>query len=271
MTATTPTRLDRLRLGRVPMILMYHGVAAAATAAEDPNHLCVSPARFAEQMAWLRNRGLRGVSIGELADAMRASHAAPRGAAAPRGGPGGGAPRPRVGGTVDDGDLNVLENALPVLLRYGFTATMFIVSDRLSGTNEWDEGPSWPLMSAGQVAELAAAGMEIGSHGATHIRLAGVAPDLLSAEVDGSRSLLTGLLGGPVRGFAYPYGSMDAAARQAVADAGYDYACAVAAPMTALGMAALPRIYVGERDSAGRMAAKRLLYRGYIAVRGRKA
>ena len=142
----------RLRLGEVPMVLMYHGVADEA---EDPNHLCVAPDRFAEQMAWLKRRGLRGVSIGTLVDAMRS-----------------GRPHGLIGITFDDGYVNVLEAALPELRRHGFTATMFIVSGRLGGSNEWDEGPRWPLMSAGQVGELAAAGMEIGSH-SSHARAAG--------------------------------------------------------------------------------------------------
>ena len=63
---------------------------------------------------------------------------------------------------------------------------------------------------------------------------------------------------------------MDAAARHAVRHAGYDYACAVQTPMSELGFMALPRVYVGQRDDARRMAAKRLLFRGYIAVKGRR-
>jgi peptidoglycan/xylan/chitin deacetylase (PgdA/CDA1 family) len=240
----------RLGLGRVPMILMYHGVAEVA---EDPNQLCVTPSRFAEQMTWLKRHGLRGVGIGTLVDAVRA-----------------GRHRGLVGITFDDGYVNVLEAALPELLRHGFTASMFIISDRLGGSNEWDEGPAWPLMSAGQVGELAAAGMEIGSHGATHQRLAGASADQLETEVSGSRARLGELLGTRIRGFAYPYGSMDAAARDAVRDAGYDYACAVQTPMAELGFMALPRVYVGQRDDARRMTAKRLLFRGYIAVRGRR-
>ncbi len=240
-----------LALGRVPMILMYHGVADVA---EDPNLLCVTPHRFAEQMTWLKDHGLRGVAIGTLVDAIRAGRA-----------------RRLVGITFDDGYVNVLETALPVLLRHGFTASMFIISDRMGGSNEWDEGPRWPLMSADQFVELAAAGMEIGSHGATHLRLAGVGADQLEAEVSGSRARLSELVGAPVRGFAYPYGSMDAAARQAVRDAGYDYACAVQTPVSELGFMALPRVYVGQRDGARRMAAKRLLFRGHIAVKGRRA
>ena len=41
--------------------------------------------------------------------------------------------------------------------------------------------------------------------------------------------------------------------------------------MADLGLMALPRIYVGQRDGATRLAAKRFLYRGYIAVKGRRS
>ncbi len=241
----------QLRLREAPMILMYHGVADVA---EDPNLLCVSPGRFAEQMTWLERRGLRGVGIAELVAAMRA-----------------GRQRGLVGITFDDGYLSVLEAALPELRRRGFGATAYIISGRLGGTNEWDEGPSWPLMTAGQVGELAAAGIEIGSHAATHLRLAGVGPEELTAEVAGSRDSLAALLGTEIRGFAYPYGSMDAAARRAVRDAGYGYACAVEASTAEIGLMALPRMYVGQQDDAVRMTAKRLLYRGRIALRGRRS
>jgi peptidoglycan/xylan/chitin deacetylase (PgdA/CDA1 family) len=239
----------QLKLRDTPMIFMYHGVADAD---EDPNQLCVSPARFAEQMAWLARRGLRGVGIAELVDAMRA-----------------GRQRGLVGLTFDDGYTNVLETALPVLRRHGFGATAYIISDRLGGTNEWDEGPVWQLMTGDQVRELAAAGIEIGSHAATHLRLAGASPSQLAAEVSDSRISLGALLGTEIRGFAYPYGSMDAAARRAVRDAGYEYACAVEATTAEIGLMALPRLYVGEQDDARRMAVKKLLYRGRIALRSR--
>jgi peptidoglycan/xylan/chitin deacetylase (PgdA/CDA1 family) len=84
-------------------------------------------------------------------------------------------------------------------------------------------------------------------------------------EVSGSRAGLGDLVGAPVRGFCYPYGSMDAAARRAVKHAGYDYACAVETPLAEFGIMALPRVYVGQRDGAARMTAKRFLYHGYLA------
>jgi len=241
---------ERLSPRHVPMILMYHAVAAVP---QDPNQLCVAPTRFAEQMAWFERHRLRGVGVGTLVDAMRAGRA-----------------RGLVGITFDDGYASVLEAALPELQRRGFGATVFVISGLLGGANDWDEGPSWPLLSEGEVGELAAAGIEIGSHGTTHVPLAGASGEQLATEVVASRVTIGALVGAEVRGFAYPYGSMDAAARRAVGDAGYDYACAVDAPMAQLGLMALPRIYIGQQDGAARMAVKRLLYKGYIAAGGRR-
>ncbi|HEY5359559.1 MAG TPA: polysaccharide deacetylase family protein [Streptosporangiaceae bacterium] len=238
-----------MRLRDAPVILMYHGIADVA---RDPNQLCVSPRRFAEQMSWLERSGLRGVSVATLVDAAAAGQAAGM-----------------VGITFDDGYASVLDTALPELDRRGFGATAFIISDLLGRTNEWDEGPVWPLLDAAGVAELAAAGIEIGSHSATHRHLATLSAGRQAAEVTASRERLEDLLSAPIRGFAYPYGSMDAAARYSVGAAGYEYACAVQTPLAHLGPLALPRIYIGERDSAARMTVKRRLHKGYVAVKGR--
>jgi peptidoglycan/xylan/chitin deacetylase (PgdA/CDA1 family) len=236
-------------LSQVPFILTYHRVAEVAE-----NALCVTPSRFAEQMAWLERHGLRGVGVATLVDAMRK-----------------GRHRGLVGITFDDGYASLMEAALPTLLRHGFTATMFIVSGLMSGTNEWDPPPVWQLMSAEHVRELAAAGMEIGSHTVTHLRLAGADADQLKAEINDSKASLSDLIGGAIRGFAYPYGSMDAAARRAVRDAGYDYACAANTPMNELGLMTLPRMFIAECDGDLRMMAKRLLFRPYFALHGRRA
>ena len=243
------TAADRLGLLQVPLILMYHRVAEG-----DENPLCVTPRRFAEQMTWLKRHGLHGVGVGTLVDAMRA-----------------GRQRGLVGITFDDGYVNLVEAVLPELLQHGFGATMFICSGLLGRTSNWDDVPPWPLMSADQVRELAAAGMEIGSHTLTHLRMADADSDQLKAEVSESRTSLGELIGAPIRGFAYPYGSMDEAAQQAVRDAGYDYACAVMTPMTQLGFMTLPRMFMAECDGTTRMAAKRLLFRPYFAVHGRRA
>lgn len=243
---------EKLGLWQVPMVLMYHGVEEVP---KDPFNLCVTPAKFAEQMTWLAEHGLRGVSMGELLAALRA-----------------GRERGLVGLTFDDGYLNQLNYAVPELQRHGFTATMFIISGLLGRTNEWEISgtPVWQLMSAEQVHKVAAAGMEIASHSVTHPRLRGIDEERLRTEVAESRSSLAELLGQPIRGFAYPYGMMDAAAKQAVRDAGYDYACSVDTHAAGLGIVALPRIIFGQRDGTGRMAAKKMFFRTYVAYRGSK-
>jgi peptidoglycan/xylan/chitin deacetylase (PgdA/CDA1 family) len=237
-----------------PWILMYHSVADEQ---EDPYLLTVSPERFAQQMRWLAVRGWRGVSIRELLAARAAGR------------------RERlVGLTFDDGYADIARHAVPVLAEVGFTASAYVVAERIGGENAWDpEGPRKPLLTRGEIRELAASGWEIGSHGLSHLALPGLAPELLRAEVEDSRTLLTALLGEPVRGFCYPYGALDAAAVRTVQQAGYDYAVAIAhGPLT--GRHALPRCYVGDLDGPWRLRAKRArhgLREAVAALRGHGA
>jgi peptidoglycan/xylan/chitin deacetylase (PgdA/CDA1 family) len=246
--------IERTRLAapwrwrEVPLVLMYHTVDVLA---DDPHRLAVSPRRFAAQLATLRRLGLRGVGVGQLLAARRAG----RGAGL-------------VGITFDDGYAGVIRYALPAMRRYRCTATVFVVADRIGAVNDWDGG-ELALLDAPDLAALAGAGWEIGAHGARHVPLAGLPGARLRDEVAGSRDRLAAVIDRPVDGFCYPYGSMDAGARAAVTAAGYRYACAVDAPRSALGVAAVPRIYVGERDGALRLTGKRLLYRARLAAGGR--
>lgn len=229
---------------RLPLVLMYHRVASVAF---DPNRLAVTPRRFGRQMDWLHRRGLRGVAVGELVTAMRSAEH-----------------RGLVGITFDDGYADLIEHVPAVLDRYRFTATVFVVSGRLGGVNDWDRGTPWPLVDADGVRRLAEAGLEIGAHGRQHVALAGTGPEVLRAETYGSRADLEALLAAPVNGFAYPYGSMDATARAAVRAAGYTYGCAVFAKRAEQSLMALPRMYAGERDTGFRLTAKRLLHRRHV-------
>jgi peptidoglycan/xylan/chitin deacetylase (PgdA/CDA1 family) len=238
------------------MVLMYHSVEAYT---EDPYRVTVHPDRFERQLHWLRSRGLRGVSMAAL----------PAAAA-------GGSARGLVGLTFDDGYADFRTHALPVLLRYGFGATLFVVAGRLGGTNAWDEpGPRKALLTAGEVRTVEAAGIEIGSHSLTHPRLSTVDPQRLRAEVADSRAILADVLGHPVAGFCYPYGALGEREADAVAESGYGYACAVGRSTAGdrsgswrgarrrraglvEGRYAIPRVYVGDRDTSLRLHAKRL-------------
>jgi peptidoglycan/xylan/chitin deacetylase (PgdA/CDA1 family) len=222
--------------GGVPLVLMYHSVEAYT---RDPHEITVAPQRFDRQMRWLRHRGLRGTSVRELLRARRNG----RGAGL-------------VGLTFDDGYTDFLTHALPILSRYGFTATVYVVAGALGGHNTWDEpGPRKPLMTADDVRRAARAGMEVGSHSLTHQLLPPLSLPAMAKEVRHSRSILGDLIGGDVGGFCYPYGVVGAREVTAVREAGYDYACAVR-PSGLASRHALPRTYIGDRDTSPRLFAK---------------
>ncbi|WP_217170059.1 polysaccharide deacetylase family protein [Streptomyces sp. AC512_CC834] len=220
---------------------MYHSVGDPW---DDPYRITVTPERLDAQLGWLRRRGLRGVPVGELL------------AARARGGGG-----DLVGLTFDDGYADFVEHALPCLRRRGCGATLFVLPGRLGGDNAWDRlGPRRPLLTADGIRHAAAEGVEIGSHGLTHVDLTRADDAALRAETAESRARLSELTGAPVAGFCYPYGTVDARAADAVRAAGYTYACAIdPGPLT--GPYALPRVHVGQHDTAVRMLLKTRLHR----------
>jgi peptidoglycan/xylan/chitin deacetylase (PgdA/CDA1 family) len=224
----------------MPLVLMYHSVSPYD---EDPYHATVTPQRFEQHMRWLRSRGLRGVCMAELLSA-RAQGRQSRGL---------------VGLTFDDGYQDFVTHALPVLQRYGFTATAFVLAGRLGGQDEWNRpAPEKALLTADQVRQAAHSGMEIGSHGLEHVSLPEANDTQLSAETGRSRASLQDLLGQQIRGFCYPYGHLDARVVKAVRTAGYDYACAIW-PSPAIGRHAITRTYVHDGDTPWRLDAKRIV------------
>ena len=229
------------RPGPVPWVAMYHSVGDCS---DDPYRITVTPERLGEQLGRLRRRGLRGVSMAELLAARSRGEG-----------------RGLVGLTFDDGYADFLDHALPMLRRHDCGATLFVLPGRLGGDNAWDPlGPRKPLLTADGIRHAARAGVEIGSHGLTHVDLTKADDDLLRAETTESRALLSELIGAPVAGFCYPYGAVDARAIEAVRAAGYRYACAIdPGPLTA--PHALPRVHVGQNDTAVRLYLKHRLHR----------
>ncbi|MFD8914294.1 polysaccharide deacetylase family protein [Streptomyces sp. NPDC059575] len=220
---------------------MYHSVGDRS---DDPYRVTVTPARLERQLRWLRGRGLRGVGVGELL-AARAR----------------GEGRGLVGLTFDDGYADFLTDALPVLARWECTATLFVLPGRFGGDNSWDRpGPRKPLLTADAVREARSAGMEIGSHGLTHLDLTRADDRTLTEEISQSRELLAELTDGPADGFCYPYGTVDRRVCDAVRAAGYAYACAID-PGALTGPYALPRVHIGENDTAARLFLKYRLHR----------
>jgi len=191
-------------------ILMYH-ILDTPRAEREAKYCCL-PERFTEQMAWIAE-ARHPVSLDTLLAALDGKAELPDNA---------------VAVTFDDGFSSTFENATPVLTRYRIPATMFIVADRIGQDNDWMHRRGMPehaLMDVGQIREMDAAGITIGSHTLTHPRLPECGPEEMSREIADSKARLEDILSRPVQHFAYPYGLYNDTARALVEQTGYLSAC----------------------------------------------
>ncbi|MBW8721521.1 MAG: polysaccharide deacetylase family protein [Polaromonas sp.] len=178
-------------------ILVYHQIAEAPPKGGSPfRGLYVSPAAFARQMAWLKLLGYTGLSMSALQPYLQGERSGKV-----------------VGITFDDGYQNNLVNALPVLVRHGFSSTCYAVSGLLGKTNIWDEGigiPQTPLMDEGEIRQWVAGGQEIGSHTRSHVNLLKIDEPGCREEMVLGKTGLEAVTGRPVAHFCYPYGHYEA-------------------------------------------------------------
>jgi len=240
-------RYDRAHAMAIP-ILMYHQIAQPGPRGTPLRGLTVSPRMFAQHMKVLRLLGYRGLSMGALTPYLTGERSGRV-----------------VGITFDDGYLNNLQNALPILQRQGFSSTCYVVSGEIGSTNRWDADlgiAQVPLMDHSALQAWIEGGQEVGSHTRSHANLTQVNPQQLEAEICGSRQELESLLTqeGGVQHFCYPYGSLDGAALAMVARAGYRTATTTARGRVDPGRQpnplALPRVRVNRTTTFLHLALK---------------
>ena len=146
-------------------ILMYHEIAERA---ETASRLAVSPANFAAQLDYLRRAGFTTMTAAELS-ARLATGIGPL-------------PDRPIVLTFDDGYADFHSRAMPLLDRHGFTATLFV-------TTGWEQDaglrPSAPgrMLNRTQLAEAAAAGVEIAAHTRSHPQLDQLPEQLVREEL----------------------------------------------------------------------------------------
>lgn len=191
---------------------MYHNLGVPPQGARLRN-LYVRVGAFARQMFLLKLLGYKGLSMSAAMPYLR------------------GEKQGRVAViTFDDGYVDTLEQALPILQKHGFSATCYVISQRTGQYNDWDAASlnvRKSLMNDAQVQAWHAAGMEVGAHSRTHPRLTGCTDAELLDEIAGSKADLEVLIGEPVTQFCYPYGDLDERVVAATRQAGYDAATTV--------------------------------------------
>lgn len=125
--------------------------------------------------------------------------------------------------TFDDGYSNFVDIVAPILRRHGFSATLYpyLSFEKGSGWKGAMDGPH-RLMTREQFHEAVALPfVEIGSHSLTHRNLTELSDHELMDELDGSRKLLTSLIGRRVTSLAYPRSIYDARVMSAAEKCGY--------------------------------------------------
>ncbi len=219
---------------RVP-ILMYHEITAQPRSA---GHLAVAPDDFDEQLAYLRASGYTTLTAAELVQGM-AGQAVEW-------------PAKPVVLTFDDGFADFHAAALPLLQRHGCTATLFVTTGWVADAEPAAAaGAPCAMLCWSQIEEASAAGIEIGAHSHHHPQLDQLGGDLLSQELEVSKTMLEDRLGVPVTGLAYPFGYSNSQVRAAASAAGYRYACVVGNRLIGkrTDRFALPRLTIGRLTS----------------------
>jgi peptidoglycan/xylan/chitin deacetylase (PgdA/CDA1 family) len=201
--ASAPTKASPMTV--VP-ILMYHYVRELPANTKDQLGfgLSVSPKLFEQQLNYLAGASYTSVTMDQVS-----SHIA-SGAPLP--------PKPVVL-SFDDGYGDFYTTAWPLLRKYHFSATVYLVVDFLGRPG---------YMSWQQAQDLKQAGVEIGAHTLDHVDLAIQQPAQAQRQISDSGAILRQRLGAPVKTFAYPSGRYTAATIKLVGAAGFTSAVTTA-------------------------------------------
>lgn len=219
---TNKVEIPQVSEYQVP-ILMYHYIRNAEGESELGQNLSVSPQNFEAHVKYLKENNYETLKLVDLSDPDKKAISKIIYEK-----------KKPIVLTFDDGYTDAYSQAWPILKKYDFVATFFIIRNYVGKDN---------YMTQAQIDELAKAGMEIGSHSLTHPDLTKISPDDAQSQIALSKeNTLT---------FCYPSGKYNQAIVKLIQEAGYQ-----AAVTTKFGIAdqnssilELPRVRV-ENTSA---------------------
>lgn len=226
------------------IILSYHAVSSNWS-----SPLAVSEETLAEQLSLLCKRGYEGLTFAEQERRRRTRDL----------------PEKSVAVTFDDGYASTLK-AIPILSGLGLPGTVFPVTSFV----ESGESLCWPGISHwvggahqaelrpltwDQLADLASAGWEVGSHTVNHPDLLRVDDVTLKAELYDSHQTIAARLG-DCHTIAYPYGHANCRIAAVAAEAGYAAGCTLSRFHLDDEPYLRPRIALFEEDTGMRLHLK---------------
>lgn len=197
-----------------PLILAYHRVLPEKEANER-GQLAVSLYNFYKQLEYFYRKGWRGITLSELLkEHLKKKYNSKL-----------------LVITFDDGYQDNYFYAFPVLQKFGFRATVFLVANRYVNTPDELYFSSQPRsysvkqidypLTINQVKKMQDYGIEFGSHSFSHPHLTKLTPDELQEEIINSKTVLSQITGQEVISFCYPFGDLNDKVVEVVKRAGY--------------------------------------------------
>ncbi len=226
-------------------ILMYHSIAEHASEKFRP--FTLSPALFAEQIAYLRERGYTPITVSQCIAARQHNARSDL-------------PERPVILTFDDGFADFFAEALPVLSQYHVPATLYVATAYVNGTSHWlkrSGESSRRMLTWEQVKDISTSGIDCGAHSHHHLQL-----DTLSSGGGTRRNYyLKTAFGGTSREtgreFRLSVWLSFHGGQTARASSGFTSACSVKYSMSSTDSDpfALPRLFVGADTSVEKLEA----------------
>ena len=196
---TPASAQDKIQNG-IP-ILLYHHISDKTTDLPD---LTLSSKAFERQIRKLSWAGFETISVAQLLDYMSGKKV--------------NLPEKPVFISFDDGYADNYSYAFPILQKYKFKATIFMVGVNINAPDR---------LSAQEMREMSAAGFDFGSHSVTHSDLTKLSPGAVGQEIQSSKKAIEEVIGKEVRIFSYPYGFYNVAAWEQTDFAGLEGAVTV--------------------------------------------
>ena len=179
------------------LVLEYHHICDEI--GEDGAAYAVPVADFAQQLDYLQAEGYTTITMQDYMRAKKGKQELPA--------------KPVIL-TFDDGYEDNYTNAYPILKKYDFKATIFVVTGFLDrhkkGYLSWD-----------QAREMNKNGINIESHTVNHKSMTDLTDDELRSELVDSKKKAESELGHAVNYVAYPTGTYNLHIAQMVKEAGY--------------------------------------------------
>ncbi len=225
-------------------ILMYHYLGTPVDVDDAPYY--VSKSTFFRHMQFLRNGGYKAITLNHLMKYIKEENQTPKRS---------------VAITFDDGHESFETIGVPILERFGYTATMFVITSRVNTPG---------YLSKESIVSLRDRGIQFESHSHNHSILTNVSDQEIKHEISMSKIELELITGKEVRFFAYRGGHYNENIQKLLREAGYKAAVCSSPGLNSENsdFFALQRMGVRGEDNLGKFARKLLgltVYRNSVA------